>query len=361
MVFGAVEEVLNLSLAEGASEGGGGVEVHTLVSRAMRFTDTETDRTSGLKQAATAALISAFEQAADPQMWLVLEQLVAHGRELVGVADSVLEVDLLRQVARFEYARGSYGVAVADQQREVIASKKLLGEGHPDTLNSMGTLAVSLFALGDLEGARDLNKQTLEARIRVLGEEHPDTLSSMGDLALTLYALGDLERARDLSQQTLEARRRILGEEHADTLSSMSNLASTLYALGDLEGARVLNQQTLDTRIRVLGEEHPRTLISMNNLAKTLHDLGDLTESRGLSQQTLEAKRRVLGEEHPETTTSAWNLYRTLELGDQAEASAVLGSDLKWLLDRDPDSLGRDQRTIQRRLLERMRGGNDAS
>ena len=319
MVFGAVEEVLNLSLAEGASEGGGGVEVHTLVSRAMRFTDTETDRTSGLKQAATAALISAFEQAADPQMWLVLEQLVAHGRELVGVADSVLEVDLLRQVARFEYARGSYGVAVADQQREVIASKKLLGEGHPDTLNSMGTLAVSLFALGDLEGARGLNKQALEARIRVLGEEHPDTLSSMGDLA------------------------------------------STLYALGDLEGARVLNQQTLDTRIRILGEEHPRTLISMNNLAKTLHDLGDLTEARGLSQQTLEAKRRVLGEEHPETTTFAWNLYRTLELGDQAEASAVLGSDLKWLLDRDPDSLGRDQRTIQRRLLERMRGGNDAS
>jgi hypothetical protein len=73
---------------------------------------------------------------------------------------------------------------------------------------------------------KTLTEQVLEATARLLGKEHPDTLTAMSNLAQTLYAQGDLAGARKLEEQVLEARGRLLGKEHPDTLTSMNNLAS---------------------------------------------------------------------------------------------------------------------------------------
>ena len=51
---------------------------------------------------------------------------------------------------------------------------------------------------------------------------------------MTLQALGDVAGARDLLQRTYDTRRRVLGEDHSATLTSAGNLAETLRALGDL-------------------------------------------------------------------------------------------------------------------------------
>src|SRR5260370_42566242 len=79
-----------------------------------------------------------------------------------------------------------------------------------------------------MAGGRGFGGEVLEARRRILGEEHPDTLNSISNLARTLAAQGDLAGARRLEEPVLEARRRILGEEHPDTLTSMDNLARTI-------------------------------------------------------------------------------------------------------------------------------------
>ena len=49
---------------------------------------------------------------------------------------------------------------------------------------------------------------------RVLGDDHPDTLTSANNLANDLRALGDVQAARDLDQDTLDRRRRVLGDDH---------------------------------------------------------------------------------------------------------------------------------------------------
>ncbi len=72
---------------------------------------------------------------------------------------------------------------------------------------------------------------------RLLGKEHPNTLTSMNNLAQTLYAQGDLAGARKLQEQVLEAMTRLLGKEHPNTLTSMLNLAQMLQAEGDSAGA----------------------------------------------------------------------------------------------------------------------------
>ncbi len=175
-------------------------------------------------------------------------------------------------------------------------------------------------------------------------------------LALTLSAQGDLAGARKLQEEVLDIQRRVLGPEHPETLASMNNLADTMRARGELAGARKLQEETLAICRRVLGPEHTDAARSMNNLALTLSAQGDLAGARKLQEEVLDIWRRVLGPERPNTSISAWNLFRTLEdLGEREAARAVLERDLLWLLDRDPATLGADQRQIREYVARQVK------
>lgn len=106
---------------------------------------------------------------------------------------------------------------------------------------------------------------------------------------------------------------------------------------------------------RVLGGEHPDTLLWRNNLAHTLQGLGDFAGARKLHEQTLEVMERVLGIEHPYTTICAWNLLQIVrDLGDSdSDAEAQLIEKLRWLVDRDEESIpSAEQRTLRQALLD---------
>jgi len=123
-----------------------------------------------------------------------------------------------------------------------------------------------------------------------LGAEHPDTLAAMNNLAATLADQGELDSARQLQEQVLEARRRVVGPQHPDTLAALNNLAYTLQAQGDLVGARQLQEQVVETAQWALGAEHPKTLTAMNNLAYTLLAQGDPVGARQLQEQVRHAR-----------------------------------------------------------------------
>ncbi len=262
----------------------------------------------------------------------------------------------MNNLAEILQAQGDLAGARKLQGRTLELKRSLLGPEHPDTLTSMSNLAATLEAQGDLFGARKLQEEVLEVRRHVLGLEHPDTLTSMNNLAETLRIHGDLAGARKLQEEVLKISRRVRGPEHPSTLTSMNNLGLTLRAQGDSRGARRLHEDTLALRRRVLGPEHPDTLSSMNNLAITLQDQGDLAGVRKLQEETLLLIGRVLGPEHPHTSISAWNLFLTLySLGEAAAARGVLNRNLLWLLDRDPATLGANQRNIREHVAQTVK------
>ena len=345
----AVNRAERLSLAERAYGDAGAWSVHTLISRTMRFRDAAHDRSEELRDAAVRVLTTAFrENADDPRDHAEREPVVAHARELADRVDDLKAVYLTGWVARYDYARGAYKAAEKLDRRSWEVTRRVLGAEHPSTLTSANNLAETLRAHGDLDGARKIQGEVLETRRRVLGGEHPDTLMSMGNLASTLRAQDDLDGARKIQEEVLEIMRRILGAEHPSTLTSANNLAETLRAHGDLDGARKIQGEVLETRRRVLGGEHPDTLMSMGNLASTLRAQDDLDGAWKIQEEVLEITRRILGSEHPGTSISAWNLLTTIvKIDDSDRARTILETDLLWLLDRDPESLGAYQRKIQ--------------
>ena len=98
-----------------------------------------------------------------------------------------------------------------------------------------------------------MSVQASGARKRVLGQEHPDTLNSMDNLASTYRNQGRWEKAEQLLVKVMETRKRVLGQNiqiHC-TLASMHiqqrrwNEAEELYI-------QITNSN--------LGEDHPSTL-----------------------------------------------------------------------------------------------------
>ena len=351
----AISDLARASLVNIAGEKQAEPAVHPLVSRAMRFHDkAQLDRAQALREAAVEALITDISQvAADQKLSPQIEFHIAHARQLVSAPATVNEAYLAGWLARYDYRREAYASAETLYGREFLFHRDRQGPGHPDTLATMRNLGLALHAQGDLIAARKLHKDAFEMSRRVLGPQHPDTLTSMNDLATDLWAQGDSAGARKLLEVAIDISRFVLGPEHPDTFKSMSNLAGTLRAQGDFAGARKLHREALEMSRRVLGPEHPDTLTLMKNLAETLEDQGDFAPARRLLEEGLSIRRRALGPEHPDTSDSAWNLFITLQdSSDPAAARRVLNRDLRWLLDRNPATLGAGQQKIREYVIQ---------
>ena len=93
----------------------------------------------------------------------------------------------------------------------------------------------------------------VELRREVLGEDHPDTLTSMGNLALIYQRQGRWKEAEELEVRVMTIRARVLGDEHPDTLMGMGNLASTYRNQGRWKEAEELGVPVMTKIKRVLG------------------------------------------------------------------------------------------------------------
>ncbi len=220
--------------------------------------------------------------------------------------------------------------AQRELERAVDVRRRLLGERHKDTLESLGWLANVLQEQGKYAKAEAIRTNILGVQERVLGEAHRDTLSSMNHLASVYRSEGKNDKAGELAAKTLDIQRRLLGEKHPDTLSTMINFAEIKRNQGEFIQAEALFSKVMEVRRQVLGEEHPDTLSSMDQLALQYRSQGKYQQAEKLCAQTLEIRRRVLGDEHPatlQTMTSLGVLYR-LD-GNHARAEDLLGRALE--------------------------------
>ncbi|KAJ7437969.1 hypothetical protein FB451DRAFT_1107983 [Mycena latifolia] len=241
------------------------------------------------------------------------------------------------QLGKFNKAE-ALGVSVWEKRREI------LGENHLDTLDAMGDLASTYWTLGKLKEAEELEVLVLQKRRNILGDNHLLTLTTMGNLATIYNDLGRLQEAEALLLIVLDKQRSILGAMHPDTLSALGNLANTYRMMGQPQDAEVLELEVLEKRRDVLGGKHPETLLAMSNLAYTYHIQGKLREAEQLGLGVLEDRRNILGDDHPDTLLSqgilgaTYNKLGRLQEAEQLEL-VVLKKRKKMLGDNHPDTL----------------------
>jgi non-specific serine/threonine protein kinase/serine/threonine-protein kinase len=217
---------------------------------------------------------------------------------------------------------GLYERATPQLEAAVEARKRVLGPDHPDTLESVQSVALLYMEQGRYDEAEPLYLESLEAQKRVLGSDHPDTMRSTGNLAHMYQLQGRHDEAEPLYLESLESHERVLGPDHPDTLTAKHNLSTLYWAQGRQAEADSLLQETLETQRRVLGPDHPDTLWSLRSLAATYSMQGRYAEAETLDLEILEANERALGQDHPDTLRTMQNLaavYERQKRYDEAE------------------------------------------
>ncbi|KAL4789255.1 P-loop containing nucleoside triphosphate hydrolase protein [Aspergillus venezuelensis] len=159
------------------------------------------------------------------------------------------------------------------------------GREHPDTMDSMANLAstyrnqgrwneaeelqvqvMETSKTGRWSEAEKLEVQVMETLKTVLGDKHPNTLNSMANLASTYQHQGRWNEAEKLELQVMETSKTALGAEHPDTLSSMNSLAHTWHSQQRIHDALALMAKCLMLRKKVLGSSHPDSIYSSRSL-----------------------------------------------------------------------------------------------
>src|SRR5262249_48939091 len=112
-------------------------------------------------------------------------------------------------------------------ERAFALRKAHLGQDHPDTLGSMGSLAEAYKWVGRHSESIALRQELLENRISRFDSDHAETMACVSALAEAYQFAGQLESSARLWKQLLEKQRSISGTTHPSTLGLMVRLAWT--------------------------------------------------------------------------------------------------------------------------------------
>lgn len=240
---------------------------------------------------------------------------------------------------------GRYDAAYMVMLHNAIIQEEVLGEGHPDLLTNLNSLALVLQKQGKHKEAITMYGKAINANLRLHTEANVDTFIMKSNLAILLNETGDYVTAQMVHEEVLEGRRTLLGPSDPATIESMSALASVLKSQGRYIEAAEVNENALALAIPVLGEDHPTTLSIKNNLAISLERLGKYAESVELHQSILETRLAKERENHPDVISSRLNLGTVLEKLKQYGRAA---DELTEALASALDTLGAESPTTLR-------------
>jgi len=162
--------------------------------------------------------------------------------------------------------QGRYEEAGPLLEETLNTQRRLLGDGHKFTLQSMYGLVRVYTAQTRYKDAQSLLDEALEAGRHRLREGHPAILRFVNALAVLCMKQEKYKEAEGLFNEALQGRQQELGEDHPETLESKNNLAVLYKEQGHYDKAEPLFLEALKRRRLKLGDTHPHSLESMNNL-----------------------------------------------------------------------------------------------
>ncbi|MGE3108468.1 MAG: tetratricopeptide repeat protein [Phycisphaerales bacterium] len=236
-----------------------------------------------------------------------------------------IEASMRNTLATTYKAIGRLGEAEAHHRAALEILRRLDGNEHDDTIETIRNLSVVLADEAKFDEAERLSREAVALCERTRGHEHPDTALAMGELARVLQETGRYEQADALMKESIRIGLSTVGARSAPLISIMHNYGTSLKDHGRLEEAERYLRDVLKLRIDVHGEQNPQTTYTMNNLGATLQRLGKNDEALALFEKTLAIRLAIMGPEHPATITAMSNLGVTyLGMGRKEDAEPLL-------------------------------------
>jgi len=143
-----------------------------------------------------------------------------------------------------------------------------------------------------------------ESMCALLGEEHPETLDTAMDLGRAYRQAGKPRQTRILLESVVVARQKTLGVTHLKTIQAETLLAFAFVDLGELRRSRLIQKDVLERCEAQFGRQSEQTIATAINLANTYRKLKQYPEESPLRTRVLEYRTSLFGERHIETIKS---------------------------------------------------------
>ena len=245
--------------------------------------------------------------------------------------DNAASLGYLQVVADVHMGRGSIAQAKALHRSCLQSRRDILGEDHPDTLQSVYALGLVHLSLGEHAQALELLSSCLQSRCLKLGESHPDTLMTMLQLADLHRSTADLSETERLCSLCLSTMRKWKGFSYMQSSIEVANKVADIYCQqNEFTKAEPLYRWCWLKAMTSYGETHPKTLHCKHRVADVLAAQGLFDAAKALHRSCLQSRRDILGEDHPDTLQSVYALGLVhLSLGEHAQALELLSSCLQ--------------------------------
>jgi tetratricopeptide (TPR) repeat protein len=219
---------------------------------------------------------------------------------------------LLEKIGRCERSLGRYQASERAYRRAFDQRVRTSGAENPETLMTMGNIALALGYQERWMEAEKMHKEELAIAEKVLGKKSPQTLISRGNLGLAMLGQWKFREAEELYRELLELDKEVLGEKSTETLAAMQNLAGALCGQGKHAEAEQVHRKTLALSKEIRGEEHADTLSSLSALGTALRSQCKYIEAEQIHHEELVLRKKVLGDEHPDTVKTMQKLGNVL-------------------------------------------------
>lgn len=303
--------------------------IHRLVWACTRAWVEDRKETVVWQESALNAVSKRCPSSANFDHWSAWRVLLPHIEHVVqyniGTRHSELQqASILTDTAIYDRRQGRYDVSAARAKQAVTMRQRHLGNDHPNTLEALYTLAMTLKSYGQYPAAEDAMRQVLRKREELL-EDHPHTMAAMNGLARILGAQKRFEECERLSREMVARSETYLGPNHPDTLTALNSLGNTLSKMRKYEESERLFRRCFQYKAVALGKENRETLRAMANLGSALSNQGNTAEAKEILQEAIILSKRTLGEKDEDTILLGNSLGFVLQqVGSYDEAHSLL-------------------------------------
>lgn len=219
-----------------------------------------------------------------------LEALSPDQRQELDTADGTRStVDKLRESSPAE--------ALAEAEKGLAIRRRLLGNDHWLTIDSLALVAFVQKEMGRYENARPVYMQLPQLMSKARGEASPShaiMLHNLGDLHLDM---GEWEKAKAAFDSALKIAKQAFGERDQNYANTLNSMAVTNEYLGDYLAAEANHKQAVRIRFETLGPKHVDYAHSLLNLGWFYgNSLGDSTKAEQLLKEAINIYRDASGE-----------------------------------------------------------------
>jgi tetratricopeptide (TPR) repeat protein len=256
----------------------------------------------------------------------------AYWSELAGTSERLLgaghpdTLQLMQRVAAAYLAAGRPDQAVPAFQRALAGSARALGPQHPAIAELRIDLGRALVAAGEPRDAVTVLGEVAAGWERSHGPDDLGTLRAREDYAAACMAAEQFGDAVEAYRRTLADRERIQGARHPDTIATRQELADAYLAGGQAKQGLNQHKKAVADREGLAGREHPDSLAARARLASAHFRAGRTTSALQISEQVRADSERLLGADHRDT------LARCVTLADIYDSVGML-TDAKRVLE----------------------------